>query len=63
MKIPLWRHCNISDRHLRENFTSHNVIPNLRLNEGIVSTADFIFCRMGIKILSETGVRTKFVNT
>jgi len=63
MTIPLWRHRNIWDRHLRENFTSHNVIPNFRLNEDIVSTADFIFCRIGIRKLSRTGVRTKFMST
>ena len=63
MTIPLWRHCNIWQRHLRENFTSRNVISNFRLNEGIVSTADFIFCRMGIRKLSKTWVRTKFVST
>jgi len=54
---------DIWDRHLRENFTSHNVILNFRLNEGIVSTADFIFCRMRIRKLSKTGARTKFVST
>ena len=63
MKILLRRHCNVWDRHLRENFTSHNAIPNFRLNEGIVWTAYFIFCRMGFRKLSKTGVRTKFVST
>jgi hypothetical protein len=55
--MPLWRHCNISDRHLPENFKPHELILNFRLNEGIVSTADFIVCRMGIKKLSETVLR------